>query len=748
MSKPTFIHREVIVFRRFRRKGYALFACLGREVVIGVLSAFTLTHATAKGISIKPIKADTIAAAAEKEMTLGEVSVTGTRAPLSSGRSVRMVSVLTRADIAATPAQSVNDLLKLVAGVDVRQRGPLGAQTDVSIRGGNNEQIAILLNGINICDPQTAHNSFDFPVSISEIERIEVIKGPAGRLYGTSSLTGAINIVTSPTPNSQSSHSPTNNGVAAPSPRERAGGEASLSAYNGVAAPSPRERAGGEASLSSGTGGEAVGASASLSAGSYGYAAASARVAMASRTVASSLSGSYTRSDGYSRNRAGGLNADYSGGKAFFQGRYVADAMAVRWHAGMSLKGYGSNTFYGASWDDQYEHTLKTFTALQAEAHVGGFRLRSAVYWNHGADRFELFRGSEDKSPFNYHRHDVMGVNVGGFFDSPLGRTAIGAELRNEDLVSTTLGEPLSRPHHISGTDRHYGYGLNRTSLNFMFEHNLTWRGLTLSAGLVAARNTWSDMNFRIYPGVDVGYAFGRGFSVYASYSSSLRMPSATELYYSVGGHKADKHLRPEELSAIEGGLRYASGGVEAKAAVYHNHYSDMIDWVRTVADGPDAPWRSVNFTEINALGLEASLRLSFLRLIPSQRVLRSLGVDYSYISQSKANTEGLESKYSLEYLRHKLVATLGFNLAPRLTLDVNCRWHDRTGTYTATDGTTQAYSPYAVADARLAWTVRRLRLYLEANNLLGTSYVDYGNVPQPGFWFIARAAIELKIKN
>ena len=710
MSKPAFIHREVIVFRRFRRKGYALFACLGREVVIGVLSAFTLAHATAKGVSIKPIKADTIAAATEKEMALGEVSVTGTRAPLTSGRSVRMVSVLTRADIAATPAQSVNDLLKLVAGVDVRQRGPLGAQADVSIRGGNNEQIALLLNGINICDPQTGHNSFDFPVSISDIERIEVLRGPAGRLYGTSSLTGAINIVTSPFPHpSQSSQS---------------------SHFSQLSHPSHYSLA------------------AEASAGSYGYALASARVAMASRAVGGSLSGSYARSDGYSRNRAGGLNADYSGGKAFFQGRYVADAMALRWHAGMSVKGCGSNTFYGAAWDDQYEHTLKTFAALQAETHVGGFSLRSAVYWNHGADRFELYRGADDKSPFNYHRHDVMGVNVGGFFDSPLGRTAIGAELRNEDLVSTTLGEPLARPHHVGGTDRYYEYGLNRTSLNFMLEHNFAWRGLTLSAGIVAARNTWSDMNFRVYPGVDVGYAFGRGFSAYASFATSLRMPSATELYYSVGGHKADKHLRPEQLAAVEGGLRYASGGVVAMAAVYHNHYSDLIDWVRTVADGPNAPWRSVNLTEINALGVEASLKLGLGSLLPSQRVLRSLGVSYSYISQGKANAEGLESKYSLEYLRHKFVATLGINLWRALTLDVNCRWHDRTGTYTATDGTTASYSPYAVADARLAWTARRLSLYIEANNIFGTSYVDYGNVPQPGFWFIAGAAVKLKIKN
>lgn len=685
----SFIKREPLVFRRFQRKGYSLFACLGREVVIGVLSAFTLAHASAKGISIKPLPADTVAMATGREVTLGEVSVTGSMAPPASGRTVRMVSVLTRADMAAAPAQSVNDLLKYAAGVDVRQRGPMGAQTDVSIRGGNYEQVAILLDGINIGDPQSGHNAFDFPVDISEIERIEVLEGPAGRVYGTSSLSGAINIVT------------------------RRPDETALGAR--------------------------------IEGGSHGYASAAARGALASGRWGNSLSGSYSRSDGYSRNRAGGLNADYSGGKAFWRGGYASGQLKADWHAGMSLKGYGSNTFYGASWDDQYERTFKTTTALRAETRAGALRLRSALYWNHGADRFELYRGSEAQVPFNYHRYDVFGINVTGFFDWALGRTAIGGELRNEDLVSTTLGEPLSRPHHIHGTDRSYGYGLNRTNINLMLEHNVLLGPLSLSAGLVAAKNSWCDAPLRVYPGIDASLALGGVWTVYASCNTSLRLPSATELYYSVGGHKADSHLQPEELTAYEGGVRYSYGGLSASASVYHNRYKNLIDWVRTVADGPDAPWRSVNFARINALGVESSLRLDLCRLLPGQTLLRSLAVDYNYITQDMDGTEGLESRYSLEYLRHKLVARLGLDLLPCLSLDVTCRYQDRKGAYTDTGGATRAYSPYAVADARLAWNAGRYRLYLEANNIFGISYVDYGNVPQPGFWFIAGAAVVIK---
>ena len=173
-----------------------LFSVLGKEVLIGVLSVATLQNATAKGISIETEKAETDSTITNRGIMMEEVNVTGTRAPLTVSQQARMVTVLSREDIQAAPVQSVNDLLKYAVGVDVRQKGPLGALTDVSIRGGNSEQITVLLNGINICDAQTGHNSFDFPVDISEIERIEVLEGPAARVYGTSSLLGAINIVT------------------------------------------------------------------------------------------------------------------------------------------------------------------------------------------------------------------------------------------------------------------------------------------------------------------------------------------------------------------------------------------------------------------------------------------------------------------------------------------------------------------------------------------------------------------------
>ena len=310
--------------------------------------------------------------------------------------------------------------------------------------------------------------------------------------------------------------------------------------------------------------------------------------------------------------------------------------------------------------------------------------------------------------------------------------------------MSGNLGEPLDNPHHISGTDRYYDHGINRTNISFVLEHNILLNRFTLSAGLVAVKNTWNGMNMKVYPGVDASYRIGNNLKVYASYNTSLRMPSITELYYSVGGHVADKNLKPEEVSALEGGLKYSDGGVTAQASVYHNNWKNMIDWIRYTADGADAPWQSVNFTEVKATGFEAQMALNFRRLLPVQRVLKSFSASYNYLSQNKDIDDAVESKYSLEYLRHKLVANLQLNIWSRLDLGLNFRWQDRRGVYTDFDGSVKDYSPYSIMDARLSWTAPNYKLYVEANNIFDKTYIDYGCVPQPGAWFIAGAAIEI----
>ena len=194
MNKQIFNKRSPILFKHFSRKGYALFSCIGREVLIGTLSISTLTYAKADGISTRTdFASDSLS---REEVKLDEVIVTGSRAPLTQLQSAKIVEVITRDDIHRAQATTINDILKLATGVDVRQRGGFGVQTDISINGGTFDQITILLNGVDISNPQTGHNAADFPVSLQDIERIEVLEGASARVFGSQAFNGAINIVT------------------------------------------------------------------------------------------------------------------------------------------------------------------------------------------------------------------------------------------------------------------------------------------------------------------------------------------------------------------------------------------------------------------------------------------------------------------------------------------------------------------------------------------------------------------------
>lgn len=688
MYKTNSFRQETLRFKHFSNRPYALFACMGKVVIVGTLSVATLQNAKANGISTRIELADTTSLSSVKTTMLDGVDVKGSRAPLTNGQAARIVNVLDRKEIAAAPVQSVNDLLKYVAGVDVRQKGPAGALTDVSVRGGTQEQITVLLNGINICDPQTGHNTFDFPVELCDIERIEVLEGAAGRVYGTSSMMGAINIVTRKSPKTS--------------------------------------------------------VDARVEGGSYGYLSAGARANMVSGHWNNQISGSYTRSDGYLRNKAGKLNTDLEGGKALYQGWYSDKSVDVSWHAGLTTKGFGSNTFYSVKSDDQFEKTTKWMTAIQAETKGGRFHFRPSVYWNRNEDRFEFYRGVEESVKFNYHRTDVVGINLNNYFDWTLGRTAFGAEFRNEDIVSTTLGEPLNNPKKIHGSDRQYTVGLNRSNISFFLEHNVLLRNFTLSAGLVAVKNTWNEMPFKVYPGIDASYRIGTNWKVYASFNTSLRMPSFTELYYSVGGHRADKYLKPEEMSSLEAGVKYASGGVSGALSLYHHHGKNMIDWIMDTSAGDDAVWQSVNHTKLNANGVEASLKLDFLTLLPRQSVLQAFNLAYNYINQDKDLEANLISQYALEYLRHKVVAGLLMQPVRDIHLGINYRFQQRTGTYKDLNGELQKYSPYSIFDVRLSWDKPMYSVYVEANNVFDKTYVDYGNVPQPGIWVLAGVKFSL----
>ena len=139
----------------------------------------------------------TLPAAAQQPITeLPETIVTATRIPTPAERVPAAVTVITRADIEERGYQTLAEALRAVPGMNVVALGGPGQQTSAFVRGANSNHVLVLLDGVPINDPSEPNGAFNFGNDLLfDIERIEVVRGPASSLYGSGAIGGVINLI-------------------------------------------------------------------------------------------------------------------------------------------------------------------------------------------------------------------------------------------------------------------------------------------------------------------------------------------------------------------------------------------------------------------------------------------------------------------------------------------------------------------------------------------------------------------------
>jgi iron complex outermembrane receptor protein len=371
----------VIRFKRFMRKKYAAFCSMHRVVTIGVVAGSVLTS-----MHVSTTKAQTITGEQQQkviEQALDEVMVTASRLEAPAGQAAKIVTVITKEQVERAPVRSIQDLLVYVANVDVIQRGGHGVQSDISIRGGSHDQNAVLLNGVNLSNPHTGHYSFDIPINLSDIERIEIIHGPSALVYGASAFSGGINIITKKKSDT----------------RLYANVEGGMHALRGM-----ETRAAAETGITS-----------------------------------HSLSVGYHASEGYI------ANSDYHLYNILWQSRiHLPETSKIDIQLGYNDKQYGANTFYSAKYPNQYEYTGAYMSSVKGEF-GSTLKIVPILYWNRHHDQFDLIKGLDTGR--NFHRNDTYGGNLIFMYSSLLGNTSLGGEVRKEDIMSSLLGKPMITPH-------------------------------------------------------------------------------------------------------------------------------------------------------------------------------------------------------------------------------------------------------------------------------------------------------------
>jgi vitamin B12 transporter len=137
-----------------------------------------------------------IAEAQERQeaVVLEDVVITGTKTPVPVKESSLSATVITEKEIQERQAFRAEEMVRSVPGVIISQSGSAGGTTSLFLRGGNNNYTQVLYNGMRLND---TGGSFDWNIlTVDNVERIEVIRGPMSALYGADAMTGVVQLQT------------------------------------------------------------------------------------------------------------------------------------------------------------------------------------------------------------------------------------------------------------------------------------------------------------------------------------------------------------------------------------------------------------------------------------------------------------------------------------------------------------------------------------------------------------------------
>jgi len=597
------------------------------------------------------------------------------------GRVVRRIDSMM---LHIQPAQTTETLLRFVPGVDVRQRGAGGTQADISLRGGSFDQVLVLLNGIDISDPQTGHHHMNLPVDVADLSGLEVLQGAASRRYGSGAFSGALNFATQASQGRQ--------------------------------------------------------ISADMSYGSFNTYRLRAAANLSSGEFRNFSSVTFTSSDGYRH------NTDYSRMNMYSLTSWQNEkAGTAELQLGLQHKSFGANGFYSLAFPEQFEHTRTLFSSLRWKKQWENLDLTVQMHSRRHYDRFELFRNFKGAAAWykdhNYHLTNVHGGGANLQYFTPIGKFSGGLSVRNDHVYSTVLGFaiPDTEEKPVNKFEKEAGKVFTKEANRFIstgfIDYTGNWNNFVFTGG-VSLSNSVDYGNQWNYGG-ELSYFIQNELSFFVSANTATRLPTFTDLFYQNATHTANPDLQPEKSLNMEGGVVYQEQRFNARASVFARRGSNIIDWVRYAGE---TKWISQNLVAVNTTGSEISFEY-----LPESPVINHLQMSYTYIQNDKI-AEGYDSKYALDYLRHQFLVGIDHRIFDRLSASWNVSMSDRAGNYSEFGtGTIREYESYWLINTRIRYELKNWHFYANVNNLLNVSYVDFGGLPLPGIHF--QAGIQWKIK-
>jgi iron complex outermembrane receptor protein len=669
---------EPLVFKRWTNKRWAAFASLHRVIVIGTL-CFSYQMLAQEAPEQARDSSHT-----QLKITLEEVEATGLLPGELEESGLRPVVVVSSREMEKAAAGSHEEVLEYLPGLDIRQRGKFGTQADLSIQGGTFDQSMILLNGINLSDPQTGHFHLNLPLGLHAIHQMEVLNGSATRHFGTHAFSGAVNVVTDPADST---------------------------------------------SFRFGLGG-----------GQYGLYRAHALLNMAGKAGRSLISAGSTGSTGYRE------NTDFRNHQAYLHWEGGNDTWQLALMGGGNRRAFGANAFYSPRFPLQYEEVSTGFTAVKVHYFTGSSRWTFRAYYRVTRDHFLLDR-QDPEFYMNDHLSQVLGTELDYRVSWLGGVTRAGLRYRREALLSSSLGETLAEPVPAPFRDSLlFPCGIARNLLNGNLNHRWETGPLSLSGGFLAHMDPAAPSGLSIYPGLDMRLSLGPALRFHASANRSMRLPTFTDLYYQGPSNVGNPDLLPEKALTFEGGLTYLQQGWQLGIQGFYREGRQLIDWVWMEDERwHTMNFSEVNALG-STLHVHYSNPERYTGSF--WQVLERLDMSYSFAHLTRVseqlNSRYLLDQLKHKFV---LGATFRAGRRLDLSWNINMQDRNGSYlAYDPGTGQSEElpYEPFMLLDLKLRIKVWKLLFYGECSNLFNTPYHDIGNVPQPGRWIIGGVELHL----
>lgn len=619
------------------------------------------------------------------QQDLDSVFISGSRIENTIENSGRAVSVILASEFQEWPVNTVEELLLYISGVNINNRGAYGVQADMGIRGSTFSQILVLIDNQRLNDPLTGHFNNYIPIPLSEIDRIEVIKGSVASAYGADAVGGVIHIKTKSYEMAQNPELD----------KTSSSGNIARGDYNLLNIDAALQQKIGKWGFSLGT-------KAMISDGP-----------------------TFENPNFKANNFSDSLYSNYFDIRNFTSGiSYTSDKWRMHYRIAIDQRKFSAKYFYTVSLFDESEEVVSNLWN----------QLNVKRLWKNGVTELGVsLRNGRDSFTFNpnvaanVHTTERLNATLMHTFNFSKFRLNVGSQADYQTIISTDRGD-----HQL------FNLGGFATS-------HFTWENIHFNMGLRA--EMYQQSNLYLIPQLSLSKPFNKGH-IQTSMGRAVRQADFTERFvgYRLNQPSAGRNIGNPDL-LLEDAWNYDVGGrykwsknLITSAAIFHRISNNLIDYQMvnsTFINNHPNLQMNTNYLYAANIGETKTSGFEFEGAYKKQlKKDKQLWFRLAYTGMITSSSDSVVSKYVSNHPLNQIAISMDIK---RSYSNLHIGYHHfiRNSEDLESIDALIPYS-YGLLNARISSRIPDIdvEFYLDFRNVLNTQYEEILGARMPGSWF------------